>query len=249
MPEQELKTKTLAGIMQVLEAADDHLKLQIGNVKPTAWANSCTTPFDEIKALAGKNVVADYTEKENKKFPNSPYKNVIKVWLNVDVAPALNTPVSPNGESMTKEDWGLKDRRIMRVAIAKACIECTFDELALDKARTIADHWFNWVYELPQATKPFANPPLATADKPAVIPPAQGAKSKGALLNEVLDFVKEHKWGSAQIRQEAMRIAGEQGWENSEDISANSYKAMDLGQLAHFVAFLKTEIAKSATAK
>jgi hypothetical protein len=229
--------------MQVLEAADDHLKLQIGTVKPTAWANSCATSFDEIKALAGKNVMAQYTEKENKKFPNSPYKNVIKVVANADVAPAPNTPVSPNAETNWQE-----------VAYREECGKCINSFIARDHFKTPEEAMQKYVqlvqHELSPATKSqealFANPPMSTKAKPAVMPSVQGAKTSRELWGEINDFVSTYKWGTNKLKQEAMRLAKEENWDNGELIAENGIKAMDIGQLTHFVAFLKTEIAKSA---
>ena len=170
------------------------------------------------------------------------------------VAPALNTPVSPSGE-MTKEDWGLKDRRITRVAIAKSLIEAIGanenQSLLINRkdALELADLWFNWVYELSQnpATKPFPSPPMATKDKPAVAPPEMGAKTSAKLWDDMNTLMPKLKWGSARLKAEAVKLANANGWPNGELIAQNGIKELDPGQLTHLVALMQTESAQSAS--
>jgi hypothetical protein len=197
--------------------------------------------------LMGKTVKVTYEQ-------SGEYRNISTIE---EVAPVPVTEPS-TGDRMTKEDWGTKDRRIVRVAIAKSFIECRGQIGLVKEDIANADKWFNWVYEIaptattkPQeakvATRPEFDtlfPPTATKNKPAVIPPEKGAKTLTQLWDELNDFMAKHKWGTAKMRQEVMRLANENKWENAEELSEN-WKAMDLGQLAHFVAFLNTEIAKT----
>lgn len=61
-----------------------------------------------------------------------------------------------NGNDMSKDDWAMKDRRISRVAIAKAIIKALSpfvvnhspDDDPKPILKDYADFWFNWVYEI-----------------------------------------------------------------------------------------------------
>ena len=238
------QTKTLAGILQVLEVKEDRLKLQIGNVKPTAWAKSCTTAFDEIKALAGKNVIADYEEGANKQFPNNPYKNIIKVVENTATPAVAESESHPTDNGMTKEDWGLKDKRITRVAIAKSIIEAR-GEWEIDACFQWADRWFNWVYEQP----PTAPTKLQEGKKSSIIgqvPPAQGPRTPLQLIDEINSLMGTLKLGTKAVNQKAIDIATENKWPNLAEITAGGYKVLNTGQLAHLIAVIRTEGAKGA---
>ena len=178
MPEQ---TKTLAGILQVLEVKEDRLKLQIGNVKPTAWAKSCTTAFDEIKALAGKDVIADYEEGANKQFPNNPYKNVIKVVENAEpVASTVNTPSPDN--SMTKNDWLAKETRIAICTAMQAFINAGYFPTP--------DTAMDW-YEARVAGKPPTAPTKPQEGKQAT--PKDADPNIGTMMDKVYTHWKAKK--------------------------------------------------------
>ena len=144
-------------------------------------------------SLMGKTVKVTYEQ-------NGEYRNVSAME---EVAPALNTPVSPNAETMTKADWDKKDWRIHRSAIAKAIIEVggTCED---------ADRWVAWVYEPPQdpATKPFANPPMLMADKPAVA--VQGTPISQLPVEQVLSEIWPHLWKTHKITKS--KVAELKGW-------------------------------------
>ena len=114
------------------------LRFLVAGREITAWYGKydpCETPRDDILSLQNRQVSCDFTE--------NPKGD--KVWLNAVRVEAhagpTSVPAASTGETMSKADWELKDRRITRTAIAKSLLALgTFDGLLAERA-------FCWVWE------------------------------------------------------------------------------------------------------